>query len=1042
MEKTHFFTYSWCVDDEHEESSMVIRIYGINEKDETVVAIISDFTPFVYLELPENLPWTNARAQLVSNKLDDILGSKKPITKTLVYKKKLYYAHVHANKERKTFPYLLLTFANQKDIRNMTFKIRNHINIAGIGNILLRCHEQDASPVLQLTCCRDISTAGWVEVLGKKVSKEEQLTICDHEYNVRWKNISPYVSDNVARPLIMGFDIEVNSVNPNVMPKAEVPGNKVFAISCVFQRFGETELDKYSLSLGDAIQEKVGEDVEVQLFETESDLLVGFTELLRQKRPNIISGYNIFTFDIPYMIDRAKHEMCMSEYDRQGFLKNAHAKEKTIKWSSSAYGNQLFQFLDAEGILFVDLLPLVKRDYKMDNYKLKTISAFFLGETKDPLSVKGIFKCYRIGTTKKDGEYTDQGRKAMSLVLKYCVQDSALVVNLFSKLQTWIGLCEMAKTCNVPIFVLYTQGQQIKVYSQIYKFCMYNHFVVEKDGYVAKDDEHYQGAMVFEPIAGVYDRVVPFDFASLYPTTIIAYNIDYSTLVTDPRIKDDDCHVCEWTEHSGCIHDTTARKTKPKHILCGDRKFRFLKEPKGVMPTVLQNLLDARANTRNQMKVLKKISSKIPISEKDRNLVEKLIPKVLSLVSIETGLISEKQISKEDYTETKKQLDALCEVLEKRQLAYKISANSMYGSMGVSRGYLPFMPGAMSTTSQGRKNISIVAKTIPEKYGGVLVYGDTDSNYVSFPHLTKASDIWEHAEMVAKEISKLFPAPIKLEFEEVIYWRFFILTKKRYMSVKCDKNGVVSDKIASKGLLTSRRDNSEIIRNVYTNIIKKIFEGEQRDNVINYVLDEINKMCAYGFDYNNFVVTKSIKDIGDGDIIPFVNEKNQKKGKMGDYTVPLLSSDPKERERQFKLKGCDTEKDYYLHCLPAVVQLAQKMRKRGMLVQVGERLPYVITEEGGHTAKQYVKIEDADYYKNHSNILKIDYMYYLSQMTNAFDDIFNVIYCNEKNNEYDKYPHKLKKDFILDQYHYRYKIRTKMLNELKNLFKGKLVFNE
>jgi len=1036
MEKSHFFTYSWYVDDEDEESSLMIRIYGINEKDETVVALVSDFTPFVYLELPENLPWTTSRAQLVSNRLDEILGDKKPITKTLVFKKRLYYAHVNANKERKTFPYLCLSFANQKDIKNMTYKIRNRMSILGIGNILLKCHEQDASPVLQLTCCRDIPTAGWLEVMGKKVPKEEQITICDHEYKVRWKNISPYVSDKVARPLIMGFDIEVNSVNPNVMPKAEVPGNKVFAISCVFQRFGETEMTKYSLSLGEAIQEKVGDDVKLLLYETESDLLLGFVKLLQTQRPHIITGYNIFTFDIPYMIERAKFNYCIFEYDQQGFLKNSHAKEKTIKWSSSAYGNQLFQFLDAEGILFVDLLPLVKRDYKMDNYKLKTISTFFLGETKDPLSVKGIFKCYRMGMQKNtNGEYTDKGRKAMSLVLKYCVQDSALVVNLFSKLQTWIGLCEMAKTCNVPIFVLYTQGQQIKVYSQIYKFCMYKNFVVEKDGYMAKDDEHYQGAMVFEPIPGVYDRIVPFDFASLYPTTIIAYNIDYSTLVTDPKIKDEDCHVCEWTEHSGCTHDTTVRKTKPKHILCGERKFRFLKEPKGVMPTVLQNLLDARANTRTQMKVLKKISSKIPINEADRNLVDKLIPEVLKLVSKETGLIDDIHLP-----EIKKELHSLSEVLEKRQLAYKISANSMYGSMGVSRGYLPFMPGAMCTTSQGRKNISIVAKTIPEKYGGVLVYGDTDSNYVSFPHLTNAKEIWEHSEMVAKEISKLFPAPIKLEFEEVIYWRFFILTKKRYMSVKCDKNGVVSNEIASKGLLTTRRDNSEMIRNVYTNIIKKIFEGEHRDNVINYVLDEINKMCAYGFDYKNFIVTKSIKDIGDGEVSPFINEKKQKKGKMGDYTVALLSNDIKERERQFKLKDCTTEKDYYLHCLPAVVQLAQKMRKRGMLVQVGERIPYVITEEGGHTAKQYIKIEDADYYKSHSSVLKIDYMYYLSQMTNAFDDIFNVIYCNDKNNEYNRYEHKLKKDFILDQYNYRYKIRNKMLKELKNLFITKLLF--
>ena len=68
-------------------------------------------------------------------------------------------------------------------------------------------------------------------------------------------------------------------------------------------------------------------------------------------------------------------------------------------------------------------------------------------------------------------------------------------------------------------------------------------------------------------------------------------------------------------------------------------------------------------------------------------------------------------------------------VLDKRQLAYKISANSMYGSFGVKRGYLPFMPGAMCTTFMGRTNIEIVANTLQTKYNGHLVYGDSVANY-------------------------------------------------------------------------------------------------------------------------------------------------------------------------------------------------------------------------------------------------------------------------------------------------------------------------
>lgn len=1016
MEKFTCFTYSWHID-EDEEDVTSIRIYGLDKNNKNVCIRINNFTPFVYLELPEHIPWTPEKAQLLGNKLDDLLGDKKPLVKRLMYKKRLYYAHLTSNKKRKTFPYLFLTFSHQSDIRNMSYKIRKPIHIVGVGPINVKMHEQDASPILQFTSYRNISTAGWIDFIGKRIHKEEQITLCEHEFKVKWKNVSPNKSSTVAAPLIMGFDIEVNSTNPSAMPKAEKPGDKIFQISCVLYRHGSDHMDKFLLTLGEPDPKTVGEDTEIIMYETEPDLLEGYTEFIQEYNPNIIVGYNILNFDIPYMIDRAKINYCIYEFDQQGFTRNAHAKEKTIKWSSSAYGNQTFQFLDAEGRLYVDLLPLVKRDFKMDNYKLKTISTFFLGQTKDPLTAKGIFKCYRIGIKNKKGVYSRQAQRAMGIVGKYCVQDSALVIRLFNKLQTWIGLCEMAKTCNVPIFYLYTQGQQIKVYSQLYKYCMYKNFVVEKNGYIPKDNEHYVGATVFEPQAGVYDRVLPFDFASLYPTTIIAYNIDYSTLVTDPNIPDSDCHVMEWEDHIGCEHDNTVRKTKPKHIMCDKRYFRFLKEPRGVMPTVLQNLLDARAHTRKQIKIIKKILSTEELDENDIKLI-------IELVNPDEKLTDEHR----------RFLETLIDVLDKRQLAYKVSANSMYGAMGVTRGYLPFMPGAMATTAMGRKNIGIVAKTIPEKYGGKLIYGDTDSNYIVFPKLKTAKENWDYALHVADEVTKLFPAPIRLEFEEEIYWRFFILTKKRYMYKKCGRDGVAEEKVGKKGVLLARRDNSMFIRNVYSTVIMMVFNKSTREEILYYIIEEINKLCSHFYSFKDFIVTKSIGNHGDGQVVPFINEKGQKKGKMGDYTVPLLSTEEKERTRQFKLKDCNNAKDYYLRCLPAVVQLAERMRIRGQRVDPGTRLEYVISSQGGHKAKQHVKVEDAGYFAQHSSVLKLDYMYYLKLMTNPFDDVLNVLYDKEDGNKY-----KFKKDFVLNQYNYRSKVRTKMLDELEKLFAPKII---
>ena len=70
----------------------------------------------------------------------------------------------------------------------------------------------------------------------------------------------------------------------------------------------------------------------------------------------------------------------------------------------------------------------------------------------------------------------EKGAAALSKCGKYCIQDTMLVARLFEKLQTWVGLTEMARVCNVPIFTLYTAGQQIKVFSQVYKRCLFEEF--------------------------------------------------------------------------------------------------------------------------------------------------------------------------------------------------------------------------------------------------------------------------------------------------------------------------------------------------------------------------------------------------------------------------------------------------------------------------------------------------------------------------------------------------------------------------------------
>jgi len=1061
LQRYSSFIYDWYID-EYEKEVTCIRIYALDEGNKNVCIRVDDFTPYVYIELPEYISWTPAKSQILGNKIDEIMRSKKPLTKSLQMKKKLYGVYLDHEGKRKTFPYLFCSFSNRNDIRELAFHLKRKVQVAGMGALKLKIHETDANPILQMICCRQIPSCGWVKVVGEKVSEMEKVTLCDIEIKAKWKNlVADDTNQLVPKPKIMGFDIEVNSTNPSAMPKSEKPGDKVFQISCVISRPEEpAENDiKYLLTLGDPDPVVVGTDVTVRPFNNEPDLLDGFTSLVREENPNLIAGYNILGFDIQYMIDRAKMCFCISTFDKQGFHKTQHAQEKTIRWSSSAYKNQEFQYLNAEGRIFVDLLPLVKRDFKFSNYKLKTISEYFIGETKDPLSVKGIFKGYRIGTkTEPDGTYSDAARKAMALVGKYCVQDSALVNRLMDKLKTWVGLSEMAKTCNVPIFTLYTQGQQIKVYSQLYKYCMFNNIVVEKDAYQVDENERYVGAKVFPPIAGQYEMVVPFDFSSLYPTTIIAYNIDYHTWVPDDSdVPDSQCHVMDWQDCQNCQHDPKVQrkielgnyidlvkdrikklrekrnsirdkalkkklaeeidreneelkpyiqersdvvKTIGKAVICTKRKYKFIKEPKGVLPTILQNLLDARSHTRKvHMKKCKETIAEL-----------------------------KKEEGKED--EIKSQM-SLLDVLDKRQLSYKVSCNSMYGIMGVKKGYLPFMIGAMATTYMGRVNIEVVAETIPKKYGGQLVYGDTDSNYIHFPHLKTAQETWDYAEKVAEEVTQLFPRPIVLEFEEEIYSFFFILSKKRYMYRKCLRDGIVDEKIGKKGVLLARRDNSPFIRDIYESVITQISNNVPCNDVVYDVIMRINEMCGGALPRSKFVITKAVGNSGDLQPIPFTNEKNQKKAKVGDYTVPILSSDPNERLGQMQKKGAENEGEFYLLCLPAQVQLAERMRRRGHRVDSGTRLEYVVTDPDRHTAKQYEKVENVDYLSKYSDIVKIDYLYYLKQLVNPLDQVMDVAYKDEPG---------YKKGFVMEQYKYRYKVRQKLHRELKSLFIPKVIF--
>ena len=166
-------------------------------------------------------------------------------------------------------------------------------------------------------------------------------------------------------------------------------------------------------------------------------------------------------------------------------------------------------------------------------------------------------------------------------------------------------------------------------------------------------------------------------------------------------------------------------------------------------------------------------------------------------------------------------------VLNGRQLALKVSANSVYGLTGATVGKLPCLPIASSTTSYGRQMIEKTKDEVEAKYtiangyshDAQVIYGDTDSVMVKFGEkdLAKTMQLGQEA---ADYVSGKFIKPIKLEFEKV-YFPYLLINKKRYAGLYWTKPDKY-DKMDSKGIETVRRDNCRMVQTVIETVLHKI----------------------------------------------------------------------------------------------------------------------------------------------------------------------------------------------------------------------------
>jgi DNA polymerase delta subunit 1 len=228
-------------------------------------------------------------------------------------------------------------------------------------------------------------------------------------------------------------------------------------------------------------------------------------------------------------------------------------------------------------------------------------------------------------------------------------------------------------------------------------------------------------------------------------------------------------------------------------------------------------------NTSIEKLGLKKDEDYIVTPHGDKFCTRKVRKGLLSQI-LEELLSARKRAKRELAVETDPFKKA---VLNGRQLALKISANSVYGITGATVGKLPCLPIASSTTSYGRQMIEKTKEEVEAKYtmangyahDAKVIYGDTDSVMVKFGvrDLGEAMKLGQEA---ADYVSAKFIKPIKLEFEKV-YFPYLLINKKRYAGLYWTRTEKY-DKMDSKGIETVRRDNCRLVQTVIETILRKI----------------------------------------------------------------------------------------------------------------------------------------------------------------------------------------------------------------------------
>ena len=827
----------------------------------------------------------------------------------------------------------------------------------------------------------------WVYKKTKKVDKSSYKTIID----LILYGITP--STKIERNELIDL---VNASLCNVFPKLE--GDKVTFIGSTFLEYGNKDpYLNHCIVLNSCSSPKdLPTTWDIESYPTEEEVLIAWRNIIQREDPDIIIGYNIFGFDYQFMFHRAKECGCLTDFLMLSRNMNEICANKSQDGEYTpeklnlniASGSYELSYIKIPGRIQVDLYMHFRREENLPSYKLDYVANHFIGDYVEYIEIldemnsritshnmsgmtigsfvhfetigyiteyyndgekflivdMNIEENYFIveGIIKRDGDkkmrwgvakdnVTPKDIFRLSLgnandrfvVAKYCIQDCNLVHYLFNKVDIFTSLSEMANICSVPIGFIIFRGQGIKLLSYVAKKCREKGTLLPVIAKGSMEDA-YEGAIVLEPKCNLYlnNPISVGDFASLYPSSMISENLSPDSkvwtksynltneLIGETGVKNESGnYIYDNMENYTYVDVTydTYKYVNKKKVLTGYKVCRFAQFPeneKAIMPSILQELLQARKTAKKMM-------------------------------GVQTD-------------------DFMKNVYDKRQLAYKITANSLYGQCGAKTSAFYEQDIAAATTATGRLLLNYAKSIVETCYqdrvvqchdGRVIrtnaeyVYGDTDSVFFNFnlkdadtneviPGNIALGYSIEISQQAMHTVSKFLKQPHDFEYEKT-FFPFCLLSKKRYVGMMYETN-IHKCKRKEMGIVLKRRDNAPIVKEVYGNIIDILMKEMDVSKSVAYLHSCLEKLMKGKYPIETLIISKALNS----------NYKNPQ-------------------------------------------QIAHKVladrigvREPGNKPSTGDRIPFVYIQVKNKNALQGEKIENPDYVLEHK--LKIDYGHYIS----------------------------------------------------------------